>query len=81
MVKVKGGAGLRTLPSRQHSCSEMAKGHSTMLQVKHEHESPDELQRKIEDRPYFFDGCDTSFSKQTSSFWQPMCFSISKYNH
>ena len=47
MGKAKGG--LRTLPSKTTSCSELAEGHKKLLKVKKEHETADELQSKIQD--------------------------------
>ena len=47
MGKAKGG--LRALPSKTTSCSELAEGHKKLLKVKKEHEPADELQSKIQD--------------------------------
>ena len=47
MVKTKGD-GLRSLPSRKHSCSELQKGNKALLKVKAENQDPDEFAAKIQ---------------------------------
>ena len=41
--------GVRSLPSRTHSCSEVAKGQKKLLQIKKEHPEPEELMKEIQE--------------------------------
>ena len=40
---------LRTLPSKKGSCSELARGHKQLMEVKTEQVDPSDYQKKIQD--------------------------------
>lgn len=54
MVKRQGSErAVRTLPSKSHSCSEMEKGHKSLVAIKKEHPDPVELAAEIKAHKMF----------------------------